>query len=121
MKAKEAFAALGGTNFMTPSIIRYQDLDNGMLVELSKGRGFDNDPIFGVTVIDATGHQDHEASDMFHSQEEADKHILILGCNHTFVSMKNEVVDSGEVCLTCGKLKLESPEGGDSGDTDTSN
>lgn len=92
MKAEAAFARMG-KNFMTPNIIRYQDLPNGYMVELSEGTGFENNPIWGVTVLNADRTPNHNACDMFRSLKKAERHIK----------------------------KLDSLRGGQSGDTDTSN
>jgi hypothetical protein len=74
MKAKEAFADMG-QNFMTPTVIRYYDLPDGTMVELSSGTGFDNDPIYGVTVLNPDGTQNHDQSRMFHSLGQATTYI----------------------------------------------
>jgi hypothetical protein len=74
IKAQQAFARMG-SNFMTPDVIRYQDLDNGLMVELSEGTGFDGQPIFGVTVLNADKTPNHEACEMFQSLKEAEQHI----------------------------------------------
>lgn len=51
MKASEAFRTLHmGSNFMTPQWEAYME-GNGRYVEISSGRGIDNDPIYGVTVL----------------------------------------------------------------------
>lgn len=55
MKTKQSLKtqfkeAVKGTNFMTPDIIEYIKIDNGV-VELSKGKGIFSDTIYGVTVV----------------------------------------------------------------------
>ena len=60
---------------MTPEVIEYLDLENGRLVELSEGRGFDNEPIYGVTILYGDGKPDHENSEMFRDLDEAKSHI----------------------------------------------
>ena len=42
------FKARQGKNFMTPTIMKYLTFDNNV-IELSKGKGFDHKPIFGLT------------------------------------------------------------------------
>lgn len=75
MNAKEYWQGQG-TNFMTPGIIEYIDAPNGKLIELSRGTGFDNEPIFGVSVADASGERLFEPdSQMFYSIEDARNHI----------------------------------------------
>lgn len=65
-----------GKNFMTPRVIEHIDAPNGRLIELSEGTGFDNEPIFGVSVADAEGNRLlHPTSQMFFSLGEARKHI----------------------------------------------
>lgn len=71
MNARQAFTKLKGHNFMTPNVIEYFDLTNGLFIEVSEGTGFNNDPIFGITVINADGTQNHDKSTMFQSKDDA--------------------------------------------------
>lgn len=69
-----------GRNFMTPEPIEYIETDNGFLVELSEGTGFNHEPIFGVSVADASGERLHDPeSQMFYSRSDAMAHIRNLG------------------------------------------
>lgn len=76
IKAKLAFKALKGKNFMTPDILDY-GRTKSYFWELSTGRGMTNQPIFGVTVITHTGEQTN-LSNCFHSLESAKSHIESL-------------------------------------------
>ena len=62
-----------GTNFMTPSIISYIEIENGV-AELSKGTGMSREDIFGVTVV-RNGEADHDNSKMFYSMSAARAYI----------------------------------------------
>lgn len=86
MRTHEAFkAAYGGhkgVNFMTPNIIREGKVGS-LHYELSEGRGFDNQPIFGVTVVEETEGGRHAAlrpdlSTVFQSKAEAEHYIASL-------------------------------------------
>ena len=106
MNAREAFIGLGH-NFMTPDLIRYQDCDNGYLIELSIGRGFDNDKIWGVTVLNSDGTRTHDTdlSQMFHSRGGAERHITTVACDqHIYVDV-DPIVGSGKWCHKCGKVQ----------------
>lgn len=79
MDGREAFrVARMGRNFMTPDVEGYAE-GNGLYVEVSSGRGIDNDPIYGVTVLVDVGGVPTEAwrvedgpeSRMFHDYPEA--------------------------------------------------
>ncbi len=78
MNAKAAFAKLKGMNFMTPNVIEFLDLKNGLMIEVSEGTGFDNKPIWGVTVINADGCQNFDDSGMFHTKPKAYAHVKKL-------------------------------------------
>lgn len=73
MKAKDYFKGMG-PNFMTPEPIEYIDTDEYM-IELSKGEGFDHEPIYGVTVATSEGTRLYGDSQMFFSEEDAREHI----------------------------------------------
>lgn len=73
MKAKDYFKNMG-PNFMTPEPIEYIDTDDYM-IELSKGEGFDREPIYGVTVATSGGMRLYGDSQMFVSEEDAREHI----------------------------------------------
>ena len=68
-----------GRNVMTPEKIEYRDVENispwksrGKVVELSRGTGMENEPIYGVTVRDWDGDTDpDDESRMFWDQNEA--------------------------------------------------
>lgn len=62
-----AKAKLTEPNFMTPEIM-WRRMIGPYAVELSKGRGFVNDDLFGVTVVDASNPEKgalHELSRCF--------------------------------------------------------
>lgn len=69
MRAREYYRTQG-VNFMTPEVVEYIDA-NGYMIELSKGEGFDHEPIYGVTVATADGVRLYDESQMFHSESEA--------------------------------------------------
>ena len=66
-----------GTNIMTPSIIG-MIVKGNRIVEISSGRGLENQPIYGVTIRDYNYNnrewKDPELSKMFHSRRQADIH-----------------------------------------------
>lgn len=82
MQAETVFGKIG-RNIMTPEWIAYRDVTPtespwkepiGKVVELTRGRGMDNQPIFGVTVRMWNGEQNDETRDesrMFDDQDEA--------------------------------------------------
>lgn len=84
MRTNEAFkSACGGsrgTNFMTPNWI--DEGKRGKLhYELTKGRGIENQPIFGVTVVEeASNGAIHrpDLSQLFQSLAKAKHHIASL-------------------------------------------
>ncbi len=78
MIAKTEFNKLKGKNFMTPNVIEYLDLENGLMIEVSEGTGFNNRPIFGVTVINADGSRNHIDSDLFQTRLKAYIHVKTL-------------------------------------------
>ena len=49
--AAEYYGSIG-KNVMTPEVLSYHDTDDGLMIELSSGRGFDNAPIYGVSVAE---------------------------------------------------------------------
>ena len=61
-------------NFMTPDAFEWFDLPDGRMVELSEGRGFDGEPLYGVTVHTAAGEPD-EDSCLFFSEEEMREYV----------------------------------------------
>lgn len=75
MKAKDEFAKIS-PNLMTPNAMRFYDLPDGTMVELSQGTGFENEPIYGVSVISPDGSPNHNRSRLFHDLEKATKYIV---------------------------------------------
>lgn len=67
-------------NFMTPSVLHVKQVGN-YFVELSKGRGFENDDIFGVTAIGYKGNGEftsqtgEDFNKAFQDLDEAQKHF----------------------------------------------
>ena len=54
LSAREIFRkrySQGAKNFMTPHIVGYGKINCNVAYELSSGRGFENDTIYGVTVL----------------------------------------------------------------------
>lgn len=68
-----------GKNVMTPHILNYIAIPNG-IVEISEGRGITNNKIFGVTVVENYT-QNHDKSTLFHSEEEVIKYVNELKIN----------------------------------------
>lgn len=67
-----------GKNFMTPDIITYGKKGK-FYYELSEGRGFNHEPIFGVTIRDENGERfDPDRSKLCHSLTEAKNYIECL-------------------------------------------
>lgn len=70
-------------NFMTPNIVKAEQIDDKYIVELSEGTDFEHKPFFGVTVIEydesakpfkINGHPFDEGRQPFHSKDEARNH-----------------------------------------------
>lgn len=75
--AKQAFSGYS-PNFMTPEVLSYKE-SKDYWVEVSKGEGFDHQPIYGVTVIRKNNQESaRDLSQMFHTMTEALQHIGIL-------------------------------------------
>ncbi len=82
MQAEKVFSKMG-RNVMTPEWIAYRDVPPndspwrepiGKVVELTQGRGMDQQPIYGVTVRMWDGENTEETRDeskMFDDQDEA--------------------------------------------------
>lgn len=73
----------GSRNFMTPDILRVGLAGDRMAWELSKGRGFEGETIWGVSVViendDGTTDRPLEPfSQLFHSRAKAEAHISAL-------------------------------------------
>ena len=66
-----------GINIMTPDVLGYYKLRSGY-VELSEGTGFQNGPIFGVTVGEEDEKGPDERSELFFSKQEALSYIESL-------------------------------------------
>ena len=77
MSKAKTFWSKQGKNFMTPNIIEYRDTSR-FLVELSQGRGFDQEPIFGVTIATLGGERDYDRSKMFYDLDKAKAYIDTL-------------------------------------------
>jgi hypothetical protein len=64
-----------GTNIMTPDVIGMRVKDN-RIVEISSGRGLENQPIYGVTIRDYNYNdrkwKDPDLSKMFYSRKIAE-------------------------------------------------
>lgn len=68
----------GSKNFMTPDILRYGKSKRDRAYELSSGRGFENDTIYGVTVVDDKNGElvkRHDLSTSFNTKEDAENYI----------------------------------------------
>lgn len=77
-KAARAFRG-EGYNFMTPDRLGYFEA-GGFAVELSRGTGMDNQPIFGVTVRHFDGSRPaRDASKLFQDEGHARNYINLLG------------------------------------------
>lgn len=63
----------GSRNFMTPDVLGYFPLRNGC-AELSRGRGFEGETIYGVTVV-RNGKRSPDESNVFHGRGKAQSHI----------------------------------------------
>ncbi len=69
-------------NIMTRDFLALERLADGGVAELTGGRGIENQPIFGVTVVQQTGDdaavRRRDLSDMFQSRRQAEAHIASL-------------------------------------------
>ena len=70
-------AVVKNQNFMTPYLMGYREIPNGV-AEITTGRGFEREKIYGVTVV-RNGKHEHENSSMFHSMREVERYIS-AGC-----------------------------------------
>ena len=96
-KSKNAIlfcSIIGGKNFITPNIMRY-GLKGKYAYELSYGKGFDHNIIYGVTVANIET-QEHEyyLCESFHSLEEAEEYIATLADTNNKNNNKNKEVDN---------------------------
>jgi len=71
-------------NFITPDLVDYDVID-GYVVELSKGTGIKNEPIYGVSLLEREGYEKFKnigwranVTGAFYSLKEADKHFKRL-------------------------------------------
>ena len=67
-------------NFMTPNVEKFGKVNCNVAYELSSGRGFENDTIYGVTLVShnpkkGTTRSLHDVSQSFHSKNEAQSFI----------------------------------------------
>lgn len=77
--AKEFDSVVKGKNFMTPQILSHW-ISGDYICELSQGTDFDNNRIFGVTVVNGLEMtHNHELSKVFNSRKEAMLYIRMLG------------------------------------------
>lgn len=77
MVSQEERRLFKGVNIMTPKIEKFGECpDSDFIYEFSSGRGFRNQKIFGVTVVNRhTGEKPRELCDCFDSRQEAMNHI----------------------------------------------
>lgn len=78
--AKEIFKMEYGNskNFMTPEILKVGKINHNLAFELSQGTGFENEEIYGVTLVEIQGDKTTRRSDlskMFFKKEEAIEYI----------------------------------------------
>lgn len=72
--ANEIFTSVvKGSNFMTPNKISYHEIKNGA-VELSSGKGFSGNTMYGVTVVQNSKHNS-DLSECFYSEIKAMEYI----------------------------------------------
>jgi hypothetical protein len=79
MTPRQAFNVIynGGKNFMTPNILETRNKGK-YIYELSSGRGFENDTIYGVTILERTSDgkvTKTEKNKSFNSIDEARNYI----------------------------------------------
>jgi hypothetical protein len=76
---KEFKQVVKGKNPLTPEIMAYYT-SGDYLVELSRGEGFGEGDVYGVTVVDSkTMQHNHNKSDMFYSRTGAVNYIKEIG------------------------------------------
>lgn len=71
-------AGLRDRNIITPQWLGEYWLNADSAAELSSGRGLDNEPIFGVTVVWHGERFGHDRSQLFHSRAAATAYIHSL-------------------------------------------
>ena len=69
-------------NFMTPDVLEVGKLHPCVAFEVSKGTGFEHEPIYGVSVVrlrcDGTTKRLTRLSELFFSRRQADWHVYTL-------------------------------------------
>ena len=69
----------GKKNFMTPEVLSYGNISNNVAYEISTGRGFDNEKIYGLSIVklndDGSTKRMTDHSGCFSSMYEVDKRI----------------------------------------------
>ena len=70
-------SALKGKNIITPNIMKYGFTNkNGYAFELSYGTGFNDEPVYGVTLVDKNTFKSlHELNQMFFCKDKAINYI----------------------------------------------
>lgn len=79
-KASNYFGSIG-TNIITPDTVYTMDCPDGNLIEVAAGTGFDNEALFGVTVVvpsDGGYKVDSDLSHLFRSRSLADEYVTAL-------------------------------------------
>lgn len=77
--SKEFTSVVKGKNFMTPDVSGYW-ISGNYICEVSHGRDFNNNLIYGVTVVNGeTMQAEHDLSKMFHKRKDAFNYVKVLG------------------------------------------
>ena len=75
---EEFSAIVKGRNFVTPNILGYVEIENGV-AKISEGRGIlSKDPIYGVTIV-KNGKHDYELSKPFHDWKKLKQYVQSIG------------------------------------------
>ena len=80
---REFRAVVKGSNFMTPDIMEYV-WSGDFSIEISRGTGFSEQDIFGVSVVKGAEHRT-DLGKMFHSEAGAYKYAASLGARRFHV------------------------------------
>jgi hypothetical protein len=76
---KEFTSVVKDKNFMTPDINGYW-ISGNYICEVSHGRDFSNNLIYGVTVVNGeTMQHEHDLSKMFTKRKDAFSYVKVLG------------------------------------------
>ena len=80
MTAQQAFykAFNGQRNFLTPNLVRYEEIPGEYFIEISSGSGIYNQKVYGVTILDFNLKHRTDLSNLFNHLQDAEDYIESL-------------------------------------------